>query len=465
VAMSGLPILQAGCLEQQAEAARWLIEGLWARSAIGLIGGAPKCAKTWFGLDMAISVASGTDALGHFPVVGMGPALIYLAEDALPQVRHRIDAICRQRGCDIDSLDLHVITAPSLRLDQNEDQKRLAETIDALRPQIVVLDPLVRLHRLDENSASEISVLLGYFRDLQRRFDTAIVIVHHASKKQRAQPGQSLRGSSDLHAIGDCNAYLARKGEKIILAIEHRAARSPDPMTLELVSDEVAGATCLCVCDESGGRAPDEQTSIEDRVIDTLAQAAGPLSRNVLRARVRVNNQKLGDVLALLQKQERDMQQPRHEFAAMEPHRALRALDQIDQRERQSLDTSQKREQRVQVNGRYNHMPSVALEMKPRGRFANVTKAKNRHRRNAMASEIVEAAKEVDTKRRKRVNLFKDFTRAARDDDDSRTDGKTGEGKGAPPMSKPTDKKNKKDRNDRNGPRKGNKGRDFDRDL
>ena len=156
------------------------------------------------------------------------------------------------------------------------------------------------------------------------------------------------------------------------------------------------------------------------------------------------------------------MQQRRHEFATMEPHRALRALDQIDQRERQSLETSQKREQRVQVNGRYNHMPSVALEMKPRGRFANVTKAKNRHRRNAMASEIVEAAKEVDTKRRKRVDLFKDFTRAARDDDDGRTDGKTGEGKGTPPMSRPTNKKNKKDRNNRDKNGRGPKGRDDD---
>lgn len=298
--MSGLPVLQAGCLTEQPEEARWLLEGLWARSAIGLIGGAPKCAKTWLGLDMAVSVASGTDALGHFKAQGKGPVLVYLAEDALPQVRDRIDSICRRRGSDIESLDLHVITEPVLRLDQSTDQIRLAETIEAVKPHLVLLDPLVRLHSLDENSAAEISGLLAYFRGLQRHFDTAIVIVHHASKKQRAQPGQALRGSSDLHAIGDCNAYLARKGEHITLTIEHRAARSPEPMLLQLVTDEVTGATSLCVRDGALQRDGDKQPDLADRIIGMLAQSDTPLLRSALRAHLRINNQKLGDALAQL---------------------------------------------------------------------------------------------------------------------------------------------------------------------
>lgn len=303
--MSGFPVLQAGCLTELPEEARWLLEGLWARSAIGLIGGAPKCAKTWLGLDMAVSVASGTDALGHFPAHGKGPVLVYLAEDALPQVRGRIDSICRRRGGDIDILDLHVITEPVLRLDQSTDQIRLAETIEAVRPHLVLLDPLVRLHSLDENSAAEISGLLAYFRDLQRRFDTAIVIVHHASKKHRAQPGQALRGSSDLHAIGDCNAYLARKGQHIALTIEHRAARSPDPMLLQLVSDNLTGATSLCVRDGSLQKDGDRRLCLEDGILDILTQSDAPLLRNALRARLRVNNQRLGEALALLDQQGR----------------------------------------------------------------------------------------------------------------------------------------------------------------
>ncbi len=258
-----LSIVQAAMLDKQDEEQHWLIEGLWARSAIGLIGGAPKCCKTWLGLDMAVSVATGTKALGHFETKAPGKALVFLAEDALPQVRSRIEALCRHRNKDIWLLDLYVITAPVLRLDLAADQQRLAQAVDQLRPRLLLLDPLVRLHRLDENSAAEISGLLGYIRDLQRRFDVAIVLVHHASKKQRAQPGQALRGSSDLHAIGDCNAYLARDGDRIVLTLEHRAAKAPPPMVLDLVADQGGEATHLRV--RAGGQRSDFSAGGPDR--------------------------------------------------------------------------------------------------------------------------------------------------------------------------------------------------------
>ena len=57
--------------------------------------------------------------------------------------------------------------------------------------------------------------------DMQRTYDAAIVLVHHASKKHHAQPGQALRGSSDLHAFGDSNAYLARRKKRIPIINTH----------------------------------------------------------------------------------------------------------------------------------------------------------------------------------------------------------------------------------------------------
>ena len=63
---------------------RWLVEQLWGDSSVGLIGGAPKCSKTWLGLDLALSVATGTACLGKYAVPQPGPVLVYLAEDALP---------------------------------------------------------------------------------------------------------------------------------------------------------------------------------------------------------------------------------------------------------------------------------------------------------------------------------------------------------------------------------------------
>ena len=278
--------------------ASWLIDELWQTAACGIIGGQPKCCKSWLGLDMAVSVASGTRCLGRFPVEEKGPALVYLAEDSLEQVRDRIGAIGRGRSLTLAQLDVTLITSPTLRLDTVTDQERLQKTVAAIRPRLLLLDPLVRLHRLDENNAREISGLLGYLRELQRLFDTAVVLTHHASKRANARPGQGLRGSSDLHAFGDSNVYLSRQGDEIELAVEHRAAAAIMPMRLTLVT---TGDVIHLRPVE--GVAPTKDDDLPNRVLTHLKQRHGAgVSRAELRKDLRINNQRLGQVLADLHK-------------------------------------------------------------------------------------------------------------------------------------------------------------------
>ena len=285
-------------LELQPAKQAWLIDSLWGKAAVGIIGGAPKCCKSWLGLDMAVSVASATPCIGKFQVQIPGTVLIFLAEDACAAVRDRIEAICIHRGLDINLLDLYVITEQTIRLDLPNDQQRLKETLNSLRPKLLILDPLVRLHSLDENSATEISTLLGFLRQLQRTYDTAIALVHHASKKHRAQPGQALRGSSDLHAFGDSNAYLARRDDRIVLTMEHRAARSPDPVDLQLISNDDDSATHLEVV---SFQKSDTASLLSDRLLPLLADQKTPLTRTLIREKLKVNNQKLGETLTGLE--------------------------------------------------------------------------------------------------------------------------------------------------------------------
>lgn len=300
MAVETLPYVQAAQIDVAPPEARWLIRHVWSRSGVGIVGGQPKLGKSWFGLDMAVSIASGTPCLDHFPVERRGPALVYLAEDAPGDVRSRLDALCAHRRLDLRRLDLHVITAPVLRLDQPDDQRRLAATLDVLKPALVVLDPLVRLHRLDENAAADMAVLLGTLRELQRTFDVAIALVHHASKKHRRRPGQALRGSSDLHAFVDNLAYLARERDALRLHLEHRSAASPEPVALRLVQGD---ATHLELVAPPAVDVP--SVPLRDRVVERLALAPGALMRKELRAQLRVNNQRLGDALAELECQGR----------------------------------------------------------------------------------------------------------------------------------------------------------------
>lgn len=291
-----LPVRRVNELEIQPPEQAWLIESIWGHAAVGMIGGPPKCCKSWFGLDMAVSVASKTPCLDRFPVRQPGTALIFLAEDALTAVRSRIEALCAHRHIHMDSLNLYVICASALRLDLVRDQQRLKATLDAFKPRFLLLDPLIRLHRLDENSAADISNLLGFVREIQRVYDMAVALVHHASKKRRAQPGQALRGSSDLHAFGDSNAYLMPRNDKILLTIEHRTAKPPEPMELKLISAEPA--IHLAVSSSENLYNP-----LPDRIITLLSRENKPLTQTSIRNHLRVNNQRLSQTLNRLDQQ------------------------------------------------------------------------------------------------------------------------------------------------------------------
>jgi hypothetical protein len=294
-----LPVVHVAELPSDEIAERWLVEQLWCANSVGVIGGAPKCAKTWLGLDIALSVATGTPCLGKYNVPERGPVLVYLAEDALRSVRERIDGMARHRGLDLSEVEIQVITVPVLRLDQERDRTRLWETARRLRPRLLVLDPLVRLHGIDENRAGEVAELLAYFRSLQRELGLSVLLVHHTRKNagDGVAAGQGLRGSSDIHAFGDSNLYLRRTEQHLILSSEHRAAPASSPVYLRLaVSD--ATATHLEVITGPDG---ENGCGLEERVLDLLAHGE-VLTRTRLRDALAVNNERLGKALDSLER-------------------------------------------------------------------------------------------------------------------------------------------------------------------
>jgi AAA domain len=294
-----LPVVRVGEIPSAEGAQRWLVEGLWGEAAVGVIGGAPKCAKTWLGLDLALSVATGTACLGRYAVPQPGPVLVYLAEDALPVVRERIQGMARHRGLDFARVAIDVITAPVLRLDRDPDRARLLETARQLRPRLLILDPLVRLHGIDENHAGEVAALLAYFRALQRQLELAVLLVHHTRKNATGgvAAGQGLRGSGDIHAFGDSNLYLRRTKEHLVLSSEHRAAPASAPVCLELVATDAATTHLEVIAELHEG----QRRSLEEQVLDLLAGGV-VVTRAKLRAALAVQNERLGGVLESLER-------------------------------------------------------------------------------------------------------------------------------------------------------------------
>jgi hypothetical protein len=224
--------------------------------------------------------------------------LLYAAEDALHVVRQRLEGVCAAAGCALRNLDIQVITSPTLRLDLPADADALLRTVEKLQPRLLILDPFVRLHRIDENASGEVAPLLAYLRELQRRFAVSVLLVHHAKKSAgRIRAGQALRGSSEFHAWGDSNLYLRRSTQALTLTIEHRAASSPPTLTLELQSRGDALALHLATPLSEPAPTP---SSVDERITAVLTEAGRAMPIGELRRLCRVRNATLYERLSAL---------------------------------------------------------------------------------------------------------------------------------------------------------------------
>jgi len=282
---------------------RWMIEGLWGFDAVGILGGEPKCCKSLCALTLAIAVASGKPCLDGRMPRRTGTVLLFAAEDALHIVRDRLDRLTRGLGCHLDDLPIQVITIPALRLDRDDDRIRLELTITQHAPVLVILDPFVRLHRIDENVAGEVAPLLQHLRRMQRTYGCAILVVHHARKSAgHIRAGQALRGSSELHAWGDSNLFLRRQDDLLTLDIEHRAAQSPDPIPLRLHADaDALSLESVSVTEHDVARV--EQP--EQRIVAVLTSAMQPLSRRAIQDAVKLRTATISSALDALRAQGR----------------------------------------------------------------------------------------------------------------------------------------------------------------
>jgi hypothetical protein len=228
---------------------------------------------------------------------------MYAAEDSAVALRARIETLARLHKLNFDQLDVNIITVDSLRLDHPDHQARLEATLQRYRPALLVIDPLVRVHAIDENVAGQIAALLGYLRSLQRNTGAAIALVHHVRKNvsHSGGAGYSLRGSGDLYAWLDSFLYLRMHQGQRMLSAEHRSAPAFGPVPLELVDSDSAGTHLRISPANPNPTEKPAQDGLASRILELLSAAPGPLTIETLRSRLQVRNERVVEVLRRLE--------------------------------------------------------------------------------------------------------------------------------------------------------------------
>jgi hypothetical protein len=104
----------------------------------------------------------------------------------------------------------------------NEGEDKLQMLCEAVCPEVLILDPIGKMHHYDENSAGQIQSLydrLERIQNLLKKFETTILIVHHFGKPARQIPGgtnadpldqYNFRGSSKWFDLPDGLITCAR---------------------------------------------------------------------------------------------------------------------------------------------------------------------------------------------------------------------------------------------------------------
>jgi hypothetical protein len=289
---------------------RWLVEGVWPAAGVGVIAATPKIGKTWLAADLAMSVATSTPFLKHFPVMISGPVLMFASEDQNHEMKDRLRGLAGQRGLSLSDLAFGLVDEPSLRLNHPKDLARFERRIRDDRPVLVVLDPLRRIFSGNESSSDAISAVLGQLRRIQRQYHVAIVLTHHLSKQSehKAVSGDRMRGSGDLHAWGDVNLYAWRSklDENVaIVKVEHRNAVRRRPFTVRRVVEELAAGGTTAHLEYVGeiaegtdptAKKPD---ALRTRVLAKLTE--GAIGSTELRVALGVNAGALSDMFKTLE--------------------------------------------------------------------------------------------------------------------------------------------------------------------
>lgn len=217
---------------------RFLLRPVWAEGDYGMIAAEDKAGKTWLCSDIAVSVASGTPALGLFPVESPGPVLMFVGEGGESKFVRRLRAICTAREIDAATLSIRV----AMRVPHLTSMAALTlveEEIAASLPQLVIIDPLYLAARGAKGSdLYEMGANLQGVQVIAQRYGAALLISHHFNKTGEG------RGAKRMSGVGPSAwGRVLVSGTVVSRHTDHDTKKTTTVLDLDFQGDEIAEST------------------------------------------------------------------------------------------------------------------------------------------------------------------------------------------------------------------------------
>lgn len=186
-----------------------------------IIGGAPKTGKSFFILNVAIDLAMGRPLFNAhysskqavFPVYERNRVLYIEQEVGEIGLQTRLKSLLLDEP--MTGVNLFIKSRDTnLRMDTEKGQEAIAEEIAAVKPDVVILDPLAKFHLVDENSSQHMGAMMRVGDGWIEKYGCAVIYVHHTGHQNPQNPkrgGDKLRGSTAIFADADSIIIVERQ--------------------------------------------------------------------------------------------------------------------------------------------------------------------------------------------------------------------------------------------------------------
>jgi len=217
----GFRLVRAGTLKPRP--LDWQIARLFETDTLLLIVGDPSAGKSFWALDMAACIATGTDHHGR--AVKQGP-VIYIAGEGHNGLARRLSVWTIHNERDLTEAPLYISEMPASIGDPVSTGavlKAIEETGEA--PALVVLDTLNRNMAGDENSSDDMRSFIHCCDEIRTAYNCTVALVHHTGHGDKSRA----RGSSVLHGAIDTTFHCTKDAAGIVKIECTRMKDGPQP--------------------------------------------------------------------------------------------------------------------------------------------------------------------------------------------------------------------------------------------
>lgn len=204
---------------------KFLINKLLPQNGITYMFGSPGCGKSWLMFEVARAVSGGTQFLGTIETT-QAKVLIVDEENSWYELKRRASLLTLE-----PNLPIYFKSITGFKLDNKESLEEIIKFCKRESVELVILDPFVAMHSLEENSATDMQKVMD-FMQMFLQHQITVMFIHHSRKGGFMTSAENTRGSSAINGRAD-SAILVEKvsnDEFQLIDVKQLKSRRGKPM-------------------------------------------------------------------------------------------------------------------------------------------------------------------------------------------------------------------------------------------